>query len=127
MEIYIKYGAVWYMTEGGEMMCPPFVQSKAEAERYFGEPCQMITEPKKSRGKYLRKTEKRSVAVYSKAGVLIAVYKGIREASLHTGCTEDQIWKCCRGVIRSTCGRVFRYTIGEPEKKIAKYVRLLNK
>ena len=121
MDIYIKYGHICYMTDEGEMMCPPFVQTKAQAERYFGKPCTLINERPKKRGVYSRKTEKRRVAGYDKEGNLIGVFEGLEDAARRTGCRADQVWKCCRGVLLSTHGFVFRYVEGEVVWNIGKY------
>lgn len=48
------------------------------------------------------------IDVFSKDGVYLRSYKSIRDAVLE-GYTRDSISKCCRGILKSHYGVVFRY------------------
>ena len=55
--------------------------------------------------------EKQSIVTYqySKDGELIAIYKSVREAARKTGLQSGSIGRCCKGILKTTGGYVWRH------------------
>lgn len=59
-----------------------------------------------------------AVAMYSKEGVLLGVFKSRSDASRKTGAWNQSISKCCRGELKSTGGYVWKNATPEQERML---------
>ena len=55
---------------------------------------------------------KKPVLQFSKDGELIAEYPSEMEACRHTGCDNSNIYKCCKGKLKSVGGFIWKYKEG---------------
>ena len=54
-----------------------------------------------------------AIIVYKKSGDFVGEYKSITEAGATLSVSLAAISNCCRGIIQTTCGYIFRYKKGK--------------
>lgn len=115
-DVYL-YDAHWYyMTDKGEMMCPPFVRYFDEVEKFFGsEPVRKVACHKFSgsysiRGEVDHNGMTRRIAVkkYNEDGKLVAVYPSVLQAARLSNISTTSIRSCMTGKIQFIKGYTFR-------------------